>query len=216
MKVDEIFYSIQGEGTRIGTPTIFIRTMGCNLNCWYCDTDQTNRAPHTLTNEQIINICQGISKNPNTAICITGGEPMLQIDKDILELLSLYYKDISIETNGTIPLIVNRPPSVSYVMDYKTDDLLNDKQMEIRDSNLSKLSSLDELKIVLKDTVELHYILKNILGRGEYKIIVSPIWDDDLIETSKDLIKVIKEFRTNRVRFQHQLHKHIWGNKRGV
>jgi len=212
--IHEIFYSIQGEGTRVGVPTIFIRTFGCNLHCWYCDTDQSNIIPQQLTGKQIIDLVTSISNNPNTSICITGGEPLLTIDYDLLSLLSEKYHDISIETNGTIPLTYERLVGVTYTMDYKTDHILKSDEMKIRDENLTKLHSFDEVKIVTNDPEELNTILEKILKVGEYPIIISPIWDKEDMQTlSKKLVEVIKKYKTNRIKFQHQLHKHIWGNE---
>jgi len=96
-EINEIFYSIQGEGFHTGTPAIFIRFSGCNLNCNFCDTDHKNYK--TMTAEQIKKECE--QYNCKTVI-LTGGEPSLQVDKYLLNQLRNY--NIHIETNGTISL----------------------------------------------------------------------------------------------------------------
>jgi 7-carboxy-7-deazaguanine synthase len=96
-KINEIFYSLQGEGFWVGTPCIFIRFSGCNLNCSFCDTKHKEYKKYN-----IIDIFNEIQKYKCKNIVLTGGEPFLQID----ELLLTYFKDldyyIMVESNGTI------------------------------------------------------------------------------------------------------------------
>lgn len=92
-KVNEIFYSIQGEGFYSGTPMVFVRFSGCNLNCWWCDT---NHAPYTEMT--LVEIKTRVTQYPDVPVCFTGGEPLLQLDQAILHT----FKKIHIETNGTI------------------------------------------------------------------------------------------------------------------
>ncbi|RLF30939.1 MAG: hypothetical protein DRM98_06200, partial [Thermoplasmata archaeon] len=77
MKINEIFYSIQGEGKWTGLPNIFIRTAGCNLRCTFCDTKYAYENGVELQVEEIIN---KITQYPCKHVCITGGEPLLQED----------------------------------------------------------------------------------------------------------------------------------------
>lgn len=102
MKVREIFYSIQGEGAKQGTASIFIRLSNCNLNCWFCDTDWS-----TGTEMSIKEIKKEISKYPCKEIVWTGGEPTLQLTDEILKQFHGYYH--CIESNGTneIPSLIN-------------------------------------------------------------------------------------------------------------
>lgn len=96
MKVNEIFYSLQGEGHFAGTPAIFLRLSGCNLKCSFCDTKHENGQEMTFAN-----IVNEISKYPAKHIVITGGEPSLQLDSDFIDLLHQYGYFIQVETNGT-------------------------------------------------------------------------------------------------------------------
>lgn len=104
IRVSEIFHSVQGEGKLTGTPSVFIRTSGCNLRCWFCDTRYASWEPEgdQWTVTQIID---QVSKFPSKHVVITGGEPMIfdEICELTAELRSLG-KHITIETAGTIDL----------------------------------------------------------------------------------------------------------------
>lgn len=98
-KINEIFYSLQGEGFLTGTPAVFVRFSGCNLKCSFCDTEHEDGV--MMSDEQII---QKVCSYPASVVILTGGEPALQIDKDFIDKLHAVGKYVSIETNGTIPL----------------------------------------------------------------------------------------------------------------
>lgn len=114
--VNEIFHSIQGEGPNAGKPAVFLRLTGCNLRCKWCDTKFTwnnqisSTKFQTKSNLQftIYKILKQIKKYPCKHLVITGGEPTLQQDEliPLLEKLKGYY--IEIETNGSIPLKINK------------------------------------------------------------------------------------------------------------
>lgn len=96
-KINEIFYSIQGEGFWTGTPMTFVRFSGCNLKCKFCDT-----AHESNTEMTVDDILQEVYRNPTHYVCLTGGEPMLQIDEYFMEVMSSTNKYFHLETNGTI------------------------------------------------------------------------------------------------------------------
>lgn len=98
-KINEIFYSIQGEGERVGKPTIFVRFSGCNLRCPFCDTDFKSGV--FMSDEEILHELQ---KYPAKYVVFTGGEPSLYIDNAICNLLHHHGYTIGIETNGTMPI----------------------------------------------------------------------------------------------------------------
>jgi len=104
LKVVEIFYSIQGEGANTGMPAIFIRLSGCNLKCWYCDTEW-----HKYTEMSIPEILDNIQQFPCKNIIWTGGEPTLQLTDEILIHFEGYFH--CIETNGTNPV----PSGIDYI-----------------------------------------------------------------------------------------------------
>ena len=97
--INEIFYSLQGEGFHTGTPAVFIRLSGCNLRCDFCDTDFTAFTPMTV--EEIV---AEVVKYPAKTIILTGGEPSLQNILPLIDTLHQAGKKVHIETNGTRPL----------------------------------------------------------------------------------------------------------------
>lgn len=107
-RINEIFYSLQGEGTYTGTPAVFIRFAGCNLKCHFCDTDWTKG--YAMTAAEIVECTQMYTKaySPELVV-LTGGEPTLQVDSELLDRLHTKFQTIAIETNGTheVPAGVN-------------------------------------------------------------------------------------------------------------
>ena len=101
-KVNEIFYSLQGEGFHTGRTAVFVRMAGCNLRCAFCDTDFS--AFTLMTAGQIAERVFAYSTDPHTLIVLTGGEPSLQADAVLTEALHRHGQTITIETNGTHPL----------------------------------------------------------------------------------------------------------------
>ena len=98
--INEIFYSLQGEGFHTGTPSVFIRFSGCNLRCAFCDTDHLSNT--MMSAPEIVN---EVIKYPGAPlIVLTGGEPSLYVDEALIKALKLTEKTIAIETNGTCPL----------------------------------------------------------------------------------------------------------------
>ena len=115
-KVNEIFYSLQGEGFWTGTPMVFVRLSGCNLRCSFCDTD--HHGFREMTAEEIVADVWRIDKAANAKnpiwnscgrVCITGGEPSLQLDDDLVKALHRYGYKIHLETNGTrsVPAMID-------------------------------------------------------------------------------------------------------------
>ena len=105
-KVNEIFYVLQGEGFHTGTPATFVRFSGCNLRCSFCDTRHEDGV--FLTADEIL---QEVTKNPARTVILTGGEPSLQIDENLVSALHKAGKYLCIETNGTGTL----PPDIDWV-----------------------------------------------------------------------------------------------------
>lgn len=94
-KINEIFYSLQGEGRNAGRAAVFVRFSGCNLRCPFCDTKHQDGK--LMTNEEIVN---EITKYPARLVILTGGEPTLFIDDELLDKIHAIGKEIAIETNG--------------------------------------------------------------------------------------------------------------------
>ena len=131
MKVNEIFYSLQGEGNFTGTPAVFVRFSGCNLNCDFCDT-QLNRGIEMSEDE----IIAEVSKFPAYHVVITGGEPTLQLTPSLVNKLHAAGKFVQIETNGTRPLI----DGLDYLIDWVT--------VSPKYGNVPNIQRIDELKVV--------------------------------------------------------------------
>ena len=105
--INEIFHSLQGEGYNTGVASVFIRFSGCNLRCAFCDTEHER---HTMM--PLPAIVDAVMRFPDAPlIVLTGGEPSLYVDEQLLSALRLTGKKIAIETNGTRPL----PPGVDWV-----------------------------------------------------------------------------------------------------
>ena len=132
MKVNEIFYSLQGEGHFTGTPAVFVRLSGCNLRCDFCDT---KHEPGDLMTEEMIvdEVCQ----YPSEHVVITGGEPLLQLTPSLVNKLHKKGKFVQIETNGSIPL--GKTPLLTDI-DWIT--------CSPKYGNLPNIERIDELKVV--------------------------------------------------------------------
>ena len=96
-KINEIFYSLQGEGYHTGTPAIFVRFSGCNLKCDFCDTQ--HEEGKMMTDDEII---AEVKKYPAVTVVLTGGEPSLWIDDELIDRLHEAGKYVTIETNGRL------------------------------------------------------------------------------------------------------------------
>lgn len=105
-KINEIFYSLQGEGFHTGTPAVFVRFSGCNLQCVFCDTDHAEGV--MMSDKEIL---AEVLKYPAKMVILTGGEPGLWIDEPLVNLLHQADKYVCIETNGTQSL----PPGIDWI-----------------------------------------------------------------------------------------------------
>lgn len=106
MKVNEIFYSLQGEGCHTGRAAVFVRLSGCNRKCAFCDTDFTSFTE--MTEEEIV---AAVNRHPAEIVVITGGEPSLQLTASLVDALHKVGKRVHVETNGSLPL----PENVDWV-----------------------------------------------------------------------------------------------------
>ena len=99
MRINEIFYSLQGEGRHTGTPAVFVRFAGCNLKCSFCDTDHSRYVE--MTEEEIV---EEVRQFPARFVVITGGEPSMQVTASLIEKLHEEGCYVAMETNGTHPI----------------------------------------------------------------------------------------------------------------
>ena len=148
MKVNEIFYSLQGEGFNAGTPAVFVRFAGCNLQCPFCDTDF---AVGTEMTEE--DIAAQVVRYPASLVVITGGEPSLQLTESLVDALHRQGRRVAVETNGTRPL----PSNVDWITLSPKDTFLGMVASPI-------LTEVDELKVVF-DGIHQPVIYENIKVR---------------------------------------------------
>ena len=139
-RVNDIFYSLQGEGFWTGTPMVFLRLSGCNLKCPFCDTE--HGAFREMTAEEIVREMQAYGCG---RACVTGGEPSLQLDKELVDALHDAGFRIHVETNGTRPL----PEGVDWVtLSPKTD------VPGLKGDGTVVLEKADEVKVVYAGGVD--------------------------------------------------------------
>jgi len=212
LKITEMFLSLQGEGSHSGLPCYFIRTSGCDLRCSYCDTDYAFTEGRKLPVEEII---ESIPDHVHL-VQITGGEPMLQ-EKGVIQLINKIYADrksckILLETGGHRSL-ANIPDQVHIVMDIKLPG--SGEENKVLLSNLNILKKTDEIKFVIQDRNDfltaVNWIHEHSLT-DTCQILMSPVYEK--LEPD-ELARWILSERLN-VRLMLQLHKIIWGEKRGV
>lgn len=211
IKINEIFYSIQGETTYSGLPTVFVRTTGCHLRCTYCDTQYSYYEGSFKDNSEILT---EIKKYSTNYVCITGGEPLLQ--KSVLILMSflcdLNYK-VSLETSGS-KIIDQVDPRVKIILDVKTPDSGAKNSFLLK--NLNFANTLTELKFVIcsendfnwsEDFCRQHELFE------KYTVLYSPSYGN---VSERWLAEKILN-KNSPARLQLQLHKIIWDpHKRGV
>lgn len=209
MKINEIFYSIQGEGKWMGLPNIFIRTTGCNLRCSFCDTTYAYETGEEMSIEEIIN---RIRKHPCNHVCITGGEPLLQ--EEIVQLIDVLLEKkyvICLETNGSIGIenLVGKK-SLLISLDIKCPSSTMHEKMNF--NNVSLLTCNDQLKFIIQNREDYEYAKKNIKKyKPQCAIFFQPIWGINLKELSSWVLNDGLD-----VRIGLQLHKIIWGDRKGV
>ena len=122
-KINEIFYSIQGEGYHAGTPAVFVRFSGCNLRCSFCDTQ--HESGHLMPTEAIL--AQAL-QYPSKHLVLTGGEPSLYITEPFVEAFKERGFYVQIETNGTCPL----PENLDWVTCSPKEQLLLQRADELK------------------------------------------------------------------------------------
>jgi len=221
MKINEIFYSIQGEGKFIGLPMIFIRTTGCNLRCRWCDTTYAYEAGEELA---IAEIMKRLKAYKSRELCLTGGEPLIQKDTPALieELIKNGYY-IHLETNGSI-FLGNLPglDVIKLSMDIKCPSSGEEQKMNL--SNLDLLGADDQIKFIIVDDNDYDYA-KDFLEKHKISskcaIIFTPCWlaPDKLTDNAYTLRKLAERVLSDRlsVRVLPQLHKLVWPERsRGI
>lgn len=202
MKISEIFISIQGEGSLVGIPMIFLRLAGCNLRCTYCDTTYSYDNGKEFSVDELLRI---IKSSQLKYVAITGGEPLLQNEiYDLMDKLINMKHNVVLETNGSIS-IERVPRQVKIILDIKTPG----SSMESKNclENLRFLKKADEIKFVITDRRDYEWA-KDFLKKYSAKtreILFSPAIG--FLQPSK-LAEWIIEDRL-QVRFNLQIHKFL-------
>ena len=207
LKINEIYYSIQGESSFTGQPCIFIRLTYCNLRCTYCDSEYTFHEGKDMLIDDII---KKIKEFPCNLVEVTGGEPLFQKNCiALLEKLSNYNYKILLETSGSLS-IKEVPKNVINIIDFKCPSS-NMKKKNLWE-NIDYLKPNDEVKFVIGNRKDYDWAktkIKKYNIDSNCNVLISPVYKE--IE-SKTIIEWILEDGLN-VRFQIQLHKEIWEDK---
>ena len=185
-KVNEIFFTLQGEGAHSGIPAVFVRFSGCNLRCPWCDTDFTNYTP--MTAEQIVKEVRELYDMPNERhkMCVlTGGEPSLQVDKPLIDALHDAGFYICIETNGTRPL----PQGIDWIT------------CSPKKGTKIALKQVNEVKVVFTGTYDPqvwreqlkaeHWLLQPLRYTGEWLMENVDAWENDRNDNLDDTVRYI-------------------------
>jgi 7-carboxy-7-deazaguanine synthase len=223
LKIAEIFYSIQGEGSLVGVPSVFVRTSGCNLRCVWCDTPYTSWQPEgeDWTVERIL---AEADSYPAPHVVITGGEPM--IARGIVDL-SRGFRDrgrhITIETAGTVfapvecdlmsisPKLANSTPQGDWADRHE--------RLRVQPETLRRLMSDYEyqLKFVVagpEDISEIRELVSG-LNADKGKVILMPEGTEAAVLRERG-VWVAEICKSNGYRFSPRLHVHLYGNRRGI
>lgn len=209
LRVNEIFYSLQGEADAVGYPSVFVRLTGCPLRCQYCDTEYAFHAGEWRDLDAII---ENVSRFGARHVCVTGGEPLAQ--PNCLALLrSLCDRgfDVSLETSGAMD-IAGVDSRVSRVVDVKTPGSREAARNRIE--NYAHLTERDQLKFVICSRDDYEWAKSHIAAHalaGRCQILFSPSYAQLAPGTLADWILADRL----QVRFQIQLHKVLWGDVPG-
>ena len=186
-KVNEIFYTLQGEGAHSGIPAIFVRFSGCNLRCPWCDTEFEGYKE--MTAEQIVSEIQNLYDIPNVRrkMCVlTGGEPTLQADKQLIDAIHAAGFYIGIETNGTRPM----PDGIDWIT------------CSPKEGTKLALKQVNEVKVVFTGTYDPevwrtqlkaeHWLLQPLRYTGEW-LMMSGVdeWEDDANDNLDETVRYI-------------------------
>ena len=209
LTVNEIFLSLQGETSRTGLPTVFIRLTGCPLRCRYCDTEYAFHQGEKTTIGAILNT---VTEFNTRHVTVTGGEPLAQ--KNCLHLLTQLCDEgyqVSLETSGALD-ISGVDPRVSRILDLKTPG--SGEEPKNLYSNLALLSPRDEIKIVICDRHDYEWAQQQLNEHRlneRCEVLFSPAHD---VLDARILADWILQDKLP-ARLQIQLHKYLWGNERG-
>ena len=205
LRVTEIFLSLQGESSRVGLPTVFVRLTGCPLRCGYCDTEYAFTGGETMDLSAILS---RVADSHTRYVCVTGGEPLAQ--KNCAALLAALCDagySVSLETSGALDISAI-DARVSRIVDIKTPG--SGEVEKNRWENLAALSRSDEVKFVLCDEADYQWA-KQVLAEHhlaeKMPILFSPVHGQ--LNPTQLADWILRDQLP--VRLQVQLHKILWG-----
>ena len=209
LRITEIFASVQGESSRVGLPTVFVRLTGCPLRCTWCDTAYAFTGGSTRTLDDIL---AEVARHGLRHVCVTGGEPLAQ--KGCLALLGALCDagyDVSLETSGALD-IAEVDARVARIVDLKAPG--SGEVDKNRYENTPLLRASDEVKIVLADAADYDWARAQIATHGldrRCSVLLSPV--AGALDPAELAEWVVRDRLP--VRFQLQLHKILWNDARG-
>lgn len=209
LRITEIFYSLQGETSTMGLPTVFVRLTGCPLRCQYCDTEYAFSGGEWMTLSEILT---QVAQYNTSYITVTGGEPMAQPECTSLlsQLCDEGYR-VSLETSGALPL-EDVDSRVKKIMDIKTPE--SKEQERNRWENLLTLDQDDQIKFVICNEQDYQWSKQQLKERKLdtlCEVLFSP--SHQQLDAAQLADWVLRDQLP--VRFQMQLHKVLWGDQPG-
>ncbi len=208
LRVSEIFHSLQGESSRVGLPTVFVRLTGCPLRCIWCDTAYAFAGGEAMP---LATVMARVAAFDCATVCVTGGEPLAQ--KACLPLLAALCDagySVSLETSGALD-IGDVDARVARIVDLKAPD--SGEAEKNRWENLDLLTAHDELKLVLASAADYAWA-KDVLHERRLDtrcgVLLSPV--QGRLDPAQLAAWILRDRLP--VRFQLQLHKVLWGNER--
>ena len=209
LRVSEIFHSLQGETSRVGLPTVFVRLTGCPLRCTWCDTEYAFSGGDSL---ELADVMQRVSSFGCRTVCVTGGEPLAQKGAaDLLAALCDAGYSVSLETSGALD-IGGVDARVSRIVDLKAPG--SGEEAKNRWENLDLLTSHDEVKFVLASREDYDWAVSACRQHRLFErcpVLFAPVQGQlDPAQLAQWLLD-----DTLPARFQLQLHKILWGDARG-
>lgn len=208
LRVSEIFYSLQGETSRSGFPTVFVRLTGCPLRCGYCDTAYAFQGGERLA---VAEILAQVAQYPVRYVTLTGGEPLAQREAlGLLRALCDAGYDVSLETSGALD-ISGVDARVARIVDVKTPG--SGEVEKNRWENMALLTAHDELKFVIVDEADYQWA-RGILQKHDLAA-RSPLLFSPVHGMNAGLLAdwILRDHLP--VRLQLQLHKLLWNDARG-
>jgi 7-carboxy-7-deazaguanine synthase len=210
LKIYEIFHSLQGETSRIGLPTVFVRLTGCPMRCTYCDTEYAFSGGGNM---QIAEILAKVAEFGTKYVTVTGGEPLAQKQcYTLLQALCDAGYSVSLETGGAMD-IAPVDKRVSIILDIKTPGSNEEKNMLW--SNIAHVKSTDEIKFVLCNRADYDWAKAKLIElklTEKCPVLFSPSYHE---LSAAELAGWVLADKLP-VRMQVQLHKILWGEKQGV